>query len=279
MPELPEVETMRRAVLPAVGGRIVRVALTKSNYRPIQLYPKWPTFRRRLEGRTIRSVDRLGKRVALQLDRGSTLILQPKMAGIVIVGNPPSMEHVRVVFHLENCNLSSFLYWDRRGLGSIQLFSASELEERLGPNVLGPDALVISFADFLFRLSSGRTPIKVALMDQQKIAGIGNMYASEILFRAKVHPCRTCTSVSATEWKRIYSAMRRILSEAIQLEGSTLSDGTYLKSLDSAGQYQSRLQVYDRGGELCKRCRSSAVQRIRQAQRSTYFCPTCQITS
>lgn len=277
MPELPEVETMCRAILPALGSTIVRVSRPRSKFRSIDLYPAWPKMKSDLEGCQISKIHRLGKRVAIELDSGSTLILQPKMAGIVLAGTPPTQDHVRMSFHLEGGPLAEFLYWDRRGLGAIHLYSEVELQARLGTDHLGPDACDVTFEQFWRRFQSKISEVKVALMDQRCIAGIGNMYASEILFRARIHPSRRCHQIERLEWRRIYNAMLAILTEAIALEGSTLSDGTYLKSLDHSGQYQSRLKVYDREGNVCGRCHRGVIERYRQAQRSTFFCPCCQI--
>jgi formamidopyrimidine-DNA glycosylase len=130
---------------------------------------------------------------------------------------------------------------------------------------------------FQRQLGGSRRAIKVALLDQRAVAGIGNLYASEILHLAGVHPARTCDRIARVQWEAIADATREILETAIHYEGSTLGDGTYRNALNQAGGYQNHHRVYDRDGEACLRCgRGSKIMRIIQAQRSTYFCATCQ---
>jgi formamidopyrimidine-DNA glycosylase len=276
MPELPEVETMRRAILPAIGGVITEVSKPQTKYRPLPMFPDWPKLMRLLLGQVITGVDRLGKRVVVRFQSGYNLVVQPKMAGILMVGTPPSDVHVRVRMRLNNCPLSEIIYWDRRGLGGVYLWTENELQEKLGADVLGPDAVGISAAEFQSRFDKSTSEVKVALLDQKRIAGIGNLYASEILHRARVNPHDRCNHILKAKWARIHSATQDILIEAIRLEGSTLGDGTYLKSLDESGGYQSRLFVYDRANQECLTCHRANVERVRQGQRSTFFCPYCQ---
>ena len=276
MPELPEVETMRRAVLTSVGGTIVEVTKPRTKYKPLPMYPDWPKLRRLLIGQKVSGVDRLGKRVVMRFESGYNLVVQPKMAGILMVGKSPSEGHIRIRMQLKNCLLDEIIYWDRRGLGGVYLWTESELQEKLGPAVLGPDAVGILQKEFREQFESSTSEIKVALLDQKKLAGIGNLYASEILHRAKVHPHERCNRISKSAWIRIHAATQNILEIAIRLEGSTLGDGTYLKSLDESGGYQSRLFVYDRANQSCLTCKRATIERIRQGQRSTFFCPHCQ---
>jgi formamidopyrimidine-DNA glycosylase len=126
------------------------------------------------------------------------------------------------------------------------------------------------------RLRASRRAVKVALLDQQAIAGIGNLYASEILNVASIHPTTRCDKLTISQWRRIHEATLDVLHEAIKHEGSTLSDGTYRNALNDAGRYQNQHRVYDRAGELCRTCKRGIVQRIVQMQRSSFFCPICQ---
>jgi formamidopyrimidine-DNA glycosylase len=276
MPELPEVETMRRAILPAIGGVIAEVTKPKTKYRPLPMFPDWPKLKRLLQGQKITAVDRLGKRVVVRFESGYNLVVQPKMAGILMVGTPPSDVHVRVRLRMQNCSLDEIIYWDRRGLGGVYLWTEDELHEKLGARVLGPDAVGISAGDFRSRFETSSSEVKVALLDQKRIAGIGNLYASEILHQAQVNPYERCNHISKAKWARIHAATQSILIEAIRLEGSTLGDGTYLKSLDESGGYQTRLFVYDRANQTCLTCKRATIERVRQGQRSTFFCPNCQ---
>ncbi|MFM7073279.1 MAG: bifunctional DNA-formamidopyrimidine glycosylase/DNA-(apurinic or apyrimidinic site) lyase [Planctomycetota bacterium] len=276
MPELPEVETMRRGILGAVGGVIEAATRCESPRRTIRFEPPWPALGQRLRGRVIRAVDRLGKRVVVRLDSGESLVFEPRMTGLVLVDEPPSLEHLRFEMRLANCDLVHVRYWDQRGLGSVSLLTAEELAARLGPLKLGPDALAIDAETLRERLRSSRRPIKVALLDQRSVAGVGNLYASEILHVAAIHPRRSATRLTRDDWRRLHAALRAVLEEAIRYEGSTLSDGTYRNALNQSGGYQNHHRVYDREGLPCPRCGVSVIQRIVQAQRSSFFCGVCQ---
>ena len=275
MPELPEVETMCRGVAGCVGGTILQVELGGKNYRPLPMSPSWPTIRRRLIGRSVVKAHRIGKRVLLDLDTSESLIFQPKMAGLLLVGQPPSDAHVRMRLFFKNGNVPEVIYWDRRGLGTIHLWSLEQIQEHLGPGKLGPDALEISESDFRKAFCECKREVKPALLDQSKVAGIGNLYASEILFQAKVHPERRCDEITRSQWSRIYLSSLEILHEAIRREGSTLGDGTYRNAQNNPGEYQHQHQVYARQDESCIRCKTP-ILRIVQSQRSTFYCPRCQ---
>jgi formamidopyrimidine-DNA glycosylase len=276
MPELPEVETMRRGLLPCVGGRIAAVRKPRSRYRPIVMEPAWPTLRQRLLGRTIAAIERLGKRVLVKFDNEESLVIQPKMAGLVSIGMPPKPQHVRLVLDLEGAQATPLVYWDQRGLGTVKLWTARQLQDFLGSGQLGPDALSVGMAEFRQRFSSSHREVKPTLMDQQRIAGIGNLYASEILHRCFIHPRLRADRVSPTRWRRIYEVTREVLEEAIRYEGSTLSDGSYRNALHNPGNYQNAHRVYDREGLPCLQCKRGIVERIVQSQRSTFYCPRCQ---
>ncbi|MCE9557148.1 MAG: bifunctional DNA-formamidopyrimidine glycosylase/DNA-(apurinic or apyrimidinic site) lyase [Planctomycetes bacterium] len=283
MPELPEVETMRRGIDPCIGMRIKEVEIVASPRRPIKISPKPAALRKRLRGTTIVGTDRAGKRVVLLLDTQDHLIFEPRMTGLVLLTDPPSQEHLRLRLQLgRNTQLRGvreleLLYWDRRGLGLVRLMSPSEFATAFGTERLGPDALGTTADILAERLGDSRRAIKVALLDQRAVAGIGNLYAAEILHRAQIHPATPCRRLRTDAWQRIAAATRRILAAAIRYEGSTLSDGTYRNALNQSGTYQNHHQVYDREGEKCRRCRKHEVRRIVQAQRATFFCPGCQI--
>lgn len=276
MPELPEVETMRRGILQTVGSEIASIERLRCSRRPISIVPSIGRFRKRIVGQRIGSVDRLGKRVAIRLENDDRIIFEPRMTGLVLVADPPSTEHLRVRVDLVGGPIPHVWYWDRRGLGSVRLLSAAELADQLGQGTLGPDALSVTVAELRDRLGASRREIKVALLDQRAVAGIGNLYAAEILHLARIHPCLRCDLVRRVEWERIHAAIHQVLLEAVRHEGSTLSDGTYRNALNQAGGYQHHHRVYDRNGDLCTTCGMSRVERIIQAQRSTFFCAKCQ---
>jgi formamidopyrimidine-DNA glycosylase len=277
MPELPEVETMRRGVLGIVGSRIRDVERVACRRRPITITPRIDGFRRRAVGRVIRDVGRVGKRVTVHLDSGDAIVLEPRMTGLVLVTDPPTREHLRFRCQLSGNGIGELLYWDRRGLGSVRLLSPVEWNSSFGETKLGPDALTITGEMFREQLGGSKRALKVALLDQRAVAGIGNLYASEILHLAGIHPARRCDQVTRSQWERIVQATRAILEAAIRYEGSTLGDGTYRNALNKAGGYQNHHRVYDKAGQSCPRCRSRGrIVRIVQAQRSTFFCPACQ---
>ncbi|HJS08816.1 MAG TPA: bifunctional DNA-formamidopyrimidine glycosylase/DNA-(apurinic or apyrimidinic site) lyase [Pirellulales bacterium] len=275
MPELPEVETMRRGVAHIAGRRITGVERPRCTRKPILVAPRIDAFRRRAVGRRITRVDRVGKRVVLRLDSADAIVLEPRMTGLVLVADPPTCEHLRLRITLDGAP-NQLLYWDRRGLGLVRLVDETRFVELYGNACLGPDALAVSAGELKRQLKSSRRAIKVALLDQRAVAGIGNLYASEILHLAAVHPARRCDRIKSAEWPRIHAAMREVLETAIRFEGSTLSDGTYRNALNQDGGYQNHHRVYDRAGQQCVTCGGGTIQRIVQAQRSTFFCTRCQ---
>jgi formamidopyrimidine-DNA glycosylase len=244
--------------------------------RPILIEPKGAVLTRRLAGRTICEVGRVGKRVVLKLDSGDRLIFEPRMTGLVLVTDPPTKEHLRFRLDFEGGPIESIWYWDRRGLGSVRLLTEKQFAERLGGKTLGPDALALSADGLRARLSASRRAIKVALLDQRAVAGIGNLYASEILHLAAVHPGKRCDKLTVAQWEAIHGRMLEVLNLAIEHEGSTLSDGTYRNALNKVGGYQNHHRVYDRAGENCPSCGQKEIVRIVQAQRATFYCPNCQ---
>ena len=210
------------------------------------------------------------------------------MTGLVLLSDPPTDEHLRFRLRLNKKNKSTngrsksepneLLFWDRRGLGIVSLLSSDEFTAKFtGENAsLGPDALKLTVAELRHRLSASRRAIKVALLDQGAVAGIGNLYAAEILNVAGVHPAARCHRLRGEQWNRLHAATHLVLDEAIRFEGSTLSDGTYRNALNESGGYQNYHRVYDRAGQSCPTCHRGTIRRIVQAQRSTFFCTNCQ---
>jgi formamidopyrimidine-DNA glycosylase len=278
LPELPEVETMVRGIRPFVEGRRIRqVSRCKTHCRPIGMSPAFATLSKRLAGQTVSAARRLGKRVVLDLSEGSSLVIEPRMTGLMLLADPPDIEHLRLEWQFEgHREFDSIWFWDRRGLGTVRLFGRAELEHELGPGKLGPDALELALASWRERLSATSRAIKVALLDQKLVAGIGNLYASEILHVARIDPHRASNELSLNEVKRLAEAARSVLELAIQYEGSTLGDGTYRNALNQSGRYQNEHRVYMRANETCPTCEHGAIQRVVQAQRSTFYCPRCQ---
>jgi formamidopyrimidine-DNA glycosylase len=167
-------------------------------------------------------------------------------------------------------------FWDRRGLGTVELLPREQVAQRIVEGRLGPDALAISADEFHQRLTATGRAVKVALLDQKILAGVGNLYASEMLHVAKIHPTVPASKLTRRQTLLLHDAMLDILNTAISYEGSTLSDGTYRNSLNDSGSYQNEHRVYDRAEQKCTTCRKATIERIVQAQRSTFFCPRCQ---
>lgn len=281
MPELPEVETMRRGVTPVVGGQIEDVHRCPGPCRPIEISPSLAVFRRRARGRSIDRVDRVGKRVVLWLDSQEAIVFEPRMTGLVLLADPPDRDHLRFQIEISspaerNPRARSIWFWDQRGLGNVRLYAADEFAVRFGLDRLGPDALGVSAETLRSRLGASRRAIKVALLDQRAVAGVGNLYASEALHSAGIDPRRRCDRLTLAQWGRLEVSLNEILEQAIRFEGSTLSDGTYRNALNKAGGYQNHHRVYDRQGEPCRSCADGVIVRIVQAQRSTFYCPNCQ---
>jgi formamidopyrimidine-DNA glycosylase len=277
MPELPEVETMVRGIRPHVQGRRVEDILRpRCACRPLAIKPGLRSLRSRAVGRRIESVERLAKRVVLRLDGGDVFAIEPRMTGLMLLSDPPDRGHLRLEWRLSGAGeYRSLWFWDRRGLGTITLYSAEEFR-LLGSGRLGADALQLSASDWRTLCARTSRPIKVALLDQKLVAGIGNLYASEILHEAQVHPEKPADALTGPQIGRLHAAALHVLSEAIRYEGSTLGDGTYRNALNEDGGYQNEHRVYARARQRCGRCRRGIIERIVQAQRSTFFCPKCQ---
>jgi len=275
MPELPEVETMRRGLLPIVGSKIESAQRPPCKRRPILLTPRIDAFDRRVRGKRIAEVGRRGKRVMLWIEDGQVIVIEPRMTGLVLLADPPTEDHLRLRLTLSGGPKEQLLFWDRRGLGTVRLLKPKEIAAVVDAK-LGVDALSITAEQLRGSLGKSRRAAKVALLDQSAVAGIGNLYAAEILFVAGVDPRTRCDRLSKSQWGRIQQGTFDVLNEAIRHEGSTLSDGTYRNALNDSGGYQNYHQVYDRAGSDCPRCGEGEIRRIVQSQRSTFYCPVCQ---
>lgn len=278
MPELPEVETMVRGIRPVFSdARLVDIALEKCQCRPILMEPDFEVMRGMSLGTRVKQVRRRAKRIVIDLDNDCSFVVEPRMTGLMVTKDPPSLEHLRFQWILSRGRQRrSVWFWDRRGLGTLRLVTSAQLDVLLGPDRLGPDALEITVEDWRLRLRQTDRAVKVALLDQKLVAGIGNLYASEILHRAGIHPCTMAARLSWARVQRLHAATISILDEAIRYEGSTLGDGTYRNALNQDGSYQNKHRVYAKEGETCVTCGRGIVQRIVQAQRSSFFCPRCQ---
>lgn len=280
MPELPEVETMVRGIRPYVEGqRIATFQACPCACRPLTIRPAMRTIASQVAGQTIVEVTRRAKRVVLRLESGSAFVIEPRMTGLMLLADPPDPEHLRVVWKLGAGRASrSLWFWDRRGLGTVSLLNPDQVAQLFSYAYLGPDALVTEVAHWQAVCGATQRTIKVLLLDQSKIAGIGNLYASEILHLCRIHPETPAATLRLPQLKLLAKYTVEVLSTAIQYEGSTLGDGTYRNALNQSGGYQNAHRVYAREGEACPTCQRGVIERIVQSQRSTFFCPRCQQT-
>lgn len=271
MPELPEVETIRRELDARITGRRIEKitifrddALGRVSRR---------TFRESLTGRTFRECARRGKFLVFALEQERYLIAHLRMTGKFALSPPLAAPHVhhRLWFHLDDGSL--LVYQDLRCFGTLEV--AGRLDDSPSLARLGIDPLSRTFNAAWLRsaLAASRTPLKHWLLDQTKIAGLGNIYASEILFAAGISPEIPARSVRPDAVEQLVRESRRILRKAIRKNGTTISD--FRRVDEKMGEFQSFLKVYGKAGGPCPRCRTTIV-RIRQQQRSTFFCPTCQ---
>ena len=270
MPELPEVETTRRGIEPHLVGRRIDTA------RVHNAALRWPVaadLAATLRGQTVLQVERRAKYLLLRLTRG-TLILHLGMSGNlrVLPQAAALLKHDHIELQLDS-GLSLRLH-DPRRFGSC-LYTTAEPQLHPLLRSLAPEPLDDGFdGAYLYRVTRRRrVAIKVLLLNGRLVTGVGNIYASEALFRARVRPRRAARSLTLAECSRLAAAIRRVLAAAIRVGGTTLRD--YLGADGNPGYFRQRLYVYERAGLPCRRCRTP-IRRIAQGQRSTYYCPQCQ---
>jgi formamidopyrimidine-DNA glycosylase len=280
MPELPEVETIRRDLIGEVVGRKIK-SVEVRNGRTVRRHPSAKQFRAQLEGRSITAVNRAGKYILLVLDDGATLVVHLGMSGqLHRVKNvkEPKVTHTHAVITFTQGGQLRFV--DPRTFGELFVSAAPAEGERALPELshLGFDPLedIMSWEKFWVMLSAHKSGLKALLMDQEFVAGIGNMYADEILFAAGLRYDRLSNSLSSQEVRRLYRSMVETLAEAVKRRGSSLGDEQYRDLFGVVGDYQDQHQAYDREGQACRRCRSTIV-RVKSGGRSTFFCEHCQV--
>lgn len=284
MPELPEVETVRRGLAPVMEGRLLSKVVL---HRPDLRFPFPPHFRERLEGQRVEALGRRAKYLVAELSSGEHLIMHLGMSGRFIIEAAPTPGlfyrdvepggHVHVEFTLEGAGAppSVIAYADPRRFGFMDLVAAGELEASPHFARMGPEPLSDAFtAESLKASLAGKaTPLKAALLDQRVVAGLGNIYVCEALFRARLSPRRLARTVGPERAARLAAAIKQVLEEAIVSGGSTLRD--FAAADGALGYFQHRFEVYDREGRPCPRC-EAPIRRIVQSGRSSFFCPTCQ---
>ena len=275
MPELPEVETIRRQLADAVGGRsICRVRVLD----PLLVAPESPSrFRRAVEGRQVASLGRRGKYLLVRLDSGDTLAMHLRMTGRLHhtpSGPAPDDAHRRARFTFDDGSTLDFS--DTRRFGRAWIVPADHPDpEGYWRARAGVEPLDRAFTPALLgALLAGRSaPIKASILDQRIIAGVGNIYADEALFQAGIHPTRPAGSLGAGEVAALRGAIRDRLRAGIRSGGASID--RYRDTIGTAGTMQDMLRVHRHEGDPCPRCGATVVK-TRVAQRGTYFCPTCQ---
>lgn len=282
MPELPEVETVRRGLLPAMEGAVIQRADVN---RPDLRWPFPDRMAARLTGATVTALRRRSKYILADLSTGETLIIHLGMSGRMLISgdplgqfhhtHPAPEKHDHVVLHMANGARITFN--DARRFGAMDLAATEHVEDHWLLSELGPEPLGNAFnEDYLVsRLKGRNTPIKSALLDQRIVAGLGNIYVCEVLFRAGISPSRKAGRISISRLVTLVPIIRDVLSEAIESGGSSLRD--YRQADGELGYFQHTFQVYDREGDQCQTVGCEGViRRIVQSGRSSFYCPQCQ---
>jgi len=273
MPELPEVETVMRGLRARLQGRVLRhVDLRRPDFR----WPAPADLAARLTGRRILSFRRRAKYILMRMDAGETLLLHLGMSGRLVL-DTATLLHEHLVLTTDDDVRLAFV--DPRRFGSLHLMptpaeDAHPLLASLGPEPLDP---AFTGAALAARLAGRNTPLKAALLDQRIVAGLGNIYVSEALFRARLSPRRRAGTVAGARAARLAAAIQATLSDALAAGGSSLRD--YVQPNGELGMFQHAWRVYGRAGQPCERCPGPpcpGIQRLLQAGRSTYYCPRTQ---
>ncbi len=267
MPELPEVETIKNELLPWVVGQSF-TTITISDVEVV-CGCSVSEVRRRLTGQKVESLGRRGKYLIFHLSNRNALIIHLRMTGSLLLDPGEDCRYVRAAFRLSNGH--SFIFSDRRRLGRMWLVDDADAVVCK----LGPEPLDKSFTPNVLRhrLSRHHIPMKAALLDQRVVAGIGNMYADEALFAARIHPLKKTDELSTRQVQTLHHSIRRILQAAIDNKGASVD--TYVRPEGELGTAHFGFKVAHRGGELCPVC-GGTIQRIVVQNRGTYFCSRCQ---
>ena len=273
MPELPEVETVRRRLEPLlVGRRFERVEIHDSRLTR----PEDPAeVAAKLTGERVAALERRGKYLIVRFESDRVLLIHLRMTGNLLhapPGPPADVPHRRAVVNLDDG--SDVIYRDVRRFGTWLLVEPDALDpylaERLGGEPLGRTFTTKSLAA---RLATRKAPVKAALLDQRTLAGLGNIYVDEALWRARIHPLRPARELEHEEVRALREGIKRALDAGIARQGATLRD--YRQPDGSAGSMQHEFKVYGRGGEPCDRC-GTPIEKTRVAGRGTWYCPSCQ---
>jgi len=271
MPELPEVETTRRGILPHLLGRRIRALNVRESRLRWPIPAEVPSV---VQGQWVRSVERRAKYILMGLDQG-TLIGHLGMSGSmrILTGNlpvPRKHDHFDLLMEEGVC----LRYHDPRRFGAL-LWTDGPADEHPLLAHLGPEPLTSAFdGDGLYALARQRkTPVKSLIMDNQVVVGVGNIYANEALYAAGIHPLRPARRISKARYASLVDEIKAVLTRSIETGGTTLRD--YVNGEGTPGYFALRLNVYGKSGESCPRCREP-IRTVRSGQRGTFFCPRCQ---
>jgi len=271
MPELPEVETIRRDLESRLRGRAITAVRITPDTVPLVDGASLAAFARRLKGRRIEELSRRGKYLILHLSGGLYLVVHLRMTGALLHRDAaaPADRYVRAVLSLDDG--AELRFADLRKLGRLRL--AGDPEEVVGR--LGPEPLDAAFTAAALKRAIGRrkAPIKAVLLDQRALAGLGNIYADEALFAARIHPLRRADALSEAGNRRLHRSIRRVLRDALDNRGASFRD--YVDGAGREGRHQFHVKVFRRTGQPCYLC-GAEIERIKVGGRSTHFCPRCQ---
>ena len=271
MPELPEVETVRRGLEKLILGK--KISTIDIRY-PKMIKTDLDEFRRELPGQVIQKMGRRGKYLLFYLS-DKVLISHLRMEGkyFYYPDQVPERKHAHVLIHFEDGG--TLVYEDVRKFGTMELLAPELLEAYFISKKLGPEPTVKDFdlGSFKLALKKSKKPIKSHLLDQTLVAGLGNIYVDEVLWRAKVHPSRTSNSLTAQEARKVHDETINVLGQAVEKGGSTIR--TYTNAFGEDGTMQEFHQVYDKTGQACSRC-GAIIEKIQLGGRGTHFCPKCQ---
>lgn len=276
MPELPEVETTRRGLEPHAVGKVFASAAVRRP-RMVRRQHRATDFADRIVGRRVLGLRRHGKAILGDLDGDLTWVTHLGMSGRVAVADAaePEPPHTNILLTIEGSN-TTVRFVDPRTFGYMAVFTPDELAE-WPPSLWGPDALteLPTTAKLREAFARRRAPIKAVLLDQRVLAGLGNIYADEVLFRARVAPTTPADELSPDQVAAVRKAVRPVLQAGLRHGGTSLNDLAYLLPDGRAGDYLSRLKAYGREGEPCERC-GTPIRRTVVRQRSSFWCPECQ---
>lgn len=279
MPELPEIETIKNDLAPQVIGKtITNVSFPPDpRIRILRRFPSQHKFIKALKGAKIQNLRRRAKYLIFDLEPSRTLVMHLGMSGQLLLQelHSPPAPFLRAIFHLDNDKELRFI--DPRKFGEVYLklsyIKGGTLDlDRLGPEPLEKE---FTFAYLTNVLGKSKRKIKTLLMDQRAIAGIGNIYSDEILFRSKIHPTRIASNLDGKEMRRLYQSIRKILKDAINNRGTTALDERYRDGLGRLGKFQKKLKVYQRRGNPCFKC-GAMIESAGIGGRNASFCPRCQ---